>query len=308
VDALDTRRVDAVAIACAADALAAGHLVAFPTETVYGLGADADNPAAVARIYAAKGRPANHPVIVHLAPGADPLAWTSALPLPARRLIDACWPGPLTLILPRRAGVGEAASGGQPSIGLRCPAHPVAQDLLRAFADRKHRMGANAGVAAPSANVFGHVSPTHAAHVRAEFPTEVAAGMPVLDGGAAAIGIESTIVDVSRLGEGRGVVLLRPGHLSATALADVLGEPVNLPDAQAPRASGTLAAHYAPRTPLALLDDAALRHQLNQPPPGRIAVVAYDHGPKREARHSWRGQARQSLSGAEGSLHDDSKP
>jgi len=267
-------------IAHAADVLARGQLVAFPTETVYGLGADADNPAAVARIYAAKDRPVNHPVIVHLAPDADPLAWASDLPPLARRLIDAYWPGPLTLILPRRAGVGEAVSGGQDSIGLRCPSHPVAQDLLWAFTDRKS--GARAGVAAPSANVFGHVSPTRADHVRAEFPREVAAGMPVLEGGAAAIGIESTIVDVSRLGQGlgenagAGVVLLRPGHISAAELAEVLGQPVYQPDAHAPRASGTLKAHYAPRTPLKLLDEAALRCQIDKPAQGRIAVVVYN--------------------------------
>jgi len=259
-------------IAHAADVLAVGQLIAFPTETVYGLGADADDPSAVARIYAAKGRPANHPVIVHVAPEADPLQWASDLPPPARRLIDTYWPGPLTLILPRRAGVGEAVSGGQDSIGLRCPSHPVAQDLLRAFADRKS--GARAGVAAPSANVFGHVSPTRADHVRAEFPREVAAGMPVLEGGAAAIGIESTIVDVSRLGHGLGVVLLRPGHISAAELAEVLGQPVHQPDAHAPRASGTLKAHYAPRTPLTLFADAAWLH--HQRLSGRVAVVAYD--------------------------------
>jgi len=261
-------------IAHAADILAQGQLVAFPTETVYGLGADADNPSAVARIYAAKGRPANHPVIVHLAPEADPLAWASELPPPARRLIDAYWPGPLTLILPRRAGVGEAVSGGQASIGLRCPSHPVAQALLRAFVACKK--GLRAGVAAPSANLFGHVSPTRADHVRGEFRAEVAAGMPVLEGGAASIGIESTIVDVSRLRQGAGVVLLRPGHISAAELAERLGHPVNLPDAHAPRASGTLKAHYAPRTPLALLDAAALRSRLKQPIQGRIAVVTYD--------------------------------
>jgi len=268
------------AIAHAAEVLAAGQLVAFPTETVYGLGADADDPTAVARLYAAKGRPANHPVIVHLAAAADPLAWASTLPPAAQRLIDAYWPGPLTLILPRRAGVGEAVSGGQDSIGLRCPSHPVAQALLQAFADCKAR--ARAGVAAPSANVFGHVSPTCAAHVRAEFPAAVAAGMPVLQGGAAHIGIESTIVDLSRWAQGAGAVLLRPGHISAAEIAAVLGQPVQPPDATAPRASGTLKAHYAPRTPLVLLDAAALRRQIARPPAGRIAVVVYDGSDKRQ--------------------------
>jgi len=257
----------------AADALAAGQLVAFPTETVYGLGADAENPEAVARIYAAKRRPANHPVIVHIAPGGDLAYWVNDAPPAAHRLIQAFWPGPLTLILKRRPGVGEAVSGGQDSIGIRCPAHPVAQALLRAFAARK--ASGQGGVAAPSANTFGHVSPTRADHVRGEFPHEVAAGMPVLDGGAADVGIESTIVDLSRLDQGVGAVLLRPGHISAADLTRVLGEPVARPDAAAPRASGTLKAHYAPRTPLALLDDADWATLAGHWLAGRIAIVAH---------------------------------
>ena len=242
---------DAAAIADAARQLLAGELVAFPTETVYGLGADAENPQAVARIYAAKGRPANHPVIVHVAPQADLGYWAREVPAQAQRLIDAFWPGPLTLILPRAPHVGAAVSGGQDSIGLRCPSHPVAQALLSAFAAGKP--GGHGGVAAPSANKFGQVSPTHAEHVRNEFPQEVAQGMPVLDGGAAEVGIESTIVDLSRLGQGVGPVLLRPGHITPAQIAAVLGVPVGMPDAAAPRASGTLKAHYAPHTPLELV-------------------------------------------------------
>lgn len=228
----------------AAARLDAGELVAFPTETVYGLGADAQNPAAVARIYAAKGRPANHPVIVHLAPGSDPDYWSDALSADARKLMDAFWPGPLTLIVKRAARIPDAVSGGQDSIGLRCPSHPVAQALLRAFDARR---GGRGGVAAPSANRFGHVSPTTAQHVRDEFGGTV----QVLDGGASDVGIESTIVDLSR----GFPALLRPGHVTPQQIADVLGVAPRLPDgsdAGAPRASGTLKAHYAPRTPLAL--------------------------------------------------------
>lgn len=193
----------AEAIEDAAARLDAGELVAFPTETVYGLGADAQNPAAVARIYAAKGRPANHPVIVHLAPGSDPGYWVEALPADAKKLIDAFWPGPLTLILKRATHIPDAVSGGQDSVGLRCPSHPVAQALLRAFDARR---GGHGGVAAPSANRFGHVSPTTAQHVRDEFGDAV----HVLDGGPSDVGIESTILDLSR----GFPALLRPGHVS----------------------------------------------------------------------------------------------
>ncbi len=150
----------------AARMLEAGGLVAFPTETVYGLGADAENPAAVANIYAAKGRPANHPVIVHVAPEADIGYWVTAIPAQAQALMQAFWPGPLTLILKRAPHIPDAVSGGQDSIGLRCPSHPVAQALLREF------KGGKGGLAAPSANKFGHVSPTTAQHVQDEFGDE----------------------------------------------------------------------------------------------------------------------------------------
>ncbi len=189
-------------IAHAAARLEAGELVAFPTETVYGLGGDAENAQAIARIYAAKGRPANHPVIVQLSPTADPAYWVRELTPDAQKLIAAFWPGPLTLILKRAAHIPEAVSGGQDSVGLRCPSHPVAQALLEAF------KGGKGGVAAPSANRFGRVSPTTAQHVREEFGEAV----EVLDGGAwCEVGIESTIVDLSR----GFAALLRPGHVSA---------------------------------------------------------------------------------------------
>jgi L-threonylcarbamoyladenylate synthase len=238
----------------AAALLDAGELVAFPTETVYGLGGDAESPQAVARIYAAKGRPHTHPVIVHLAPHGDPQYWVERLPADAQKLIDAFWPGPLTLILKRAAHIPAAVSGGQDSVGLRCPSHPVAQALLAAFSARR---GGHGGVAAPSANRFGHVSPTTAQHVRDEFGSAV----HVLDGGPSEVGIESTILDLSR----GFPALLRPGRITPREIADVLGVAPRLPDgsdATAPRASGTLKAHYAPRTPLVLLPFGALEPML----------------------------------------------
>jgi L-threonylcarbamoyladenylate synthase len=243
---------DQAAIAAAARALEAGQLVAFPTETVYGLGADAENPAAIAAIYAAKGRPSNHPVIVHLAPGADIGRWASDIPEAAQKLIAAFWPGPLTLILKRAVGVPAAVSGGQDSIGLRCPSHPVAQALLREF------RGGQGGLAAPSANRFGHVSPTTAAHVLDEFgrgPDSPLAA--VLDGGASEVGIESTIVDLSRM-DSSGPALLRPGQVSAEQIAEVIGAWPGVGGTGAPRVSGALASHYAPRTPVVLLAREAL--------------------------------------------------
>ncbi|MFT0532791.1 L-threonylcarbamoyladenylate synthase [Castellaniella hirudinis] len=240
----------------AAHRLIQGRLVAFPTETVYGLGADAENPQAVARIYAAKRRPADHPVIVHLAPDADPGYWAARVPHLASRLIAVFWPGPLTLILPRAAHIPDAVSGGQDSIGLRCPSHPVAQAMLHVFSALKPHGGG--GVAAPSANQFGRVSPTRADHVRAEFPDLDDQALMILEGGASAVGIESTILDLSRLDQGMPPVLLRPGHISRVQLAEVLGELPALPDAAAPRVSGSLKAHYAPRTPVILADAGSL--------------------------------------------------
>lgn len=263
-------------IQSAAQLLEAGGLVAFPTETVYGLGADAENPAAVASIYAAKGRPANHPVIVHLAPGADPGYWVESVPAAARDLIDAFWPGPLSLILKRAARIPDAVSGDQDSIALRCPSHPVAQALLRAF-----RAG-RGGVAAPSANKFGRVSPTTAQHVRDEFGApQPAIGRGVLncvlDGGASTVGIESTILDLSRLAS-HGPVLLRPGHIDAQQLAAVLGQWPRLPDAAAPRASGTLEAHYAPHTPVAKVASAQLASVIQRLERAGRRVALIDHG------------------------------
>ena len=229
----------------AAERLRAGELVAFPTETVYGLGADALNPEAAAKIFAAKGRPADHPLIVHLPDAAQLPIWASSIPREAIALARAFWPGPLTLILKRSDEVPDIVTGGQDTVGLRVPGHPVALELLRAF---------GSGVAAPSANRFGRISPTTAAHVREELGEAVAV---VLDGGECDVGIESTIVDFSR-----GVpVMLRPGRVTLDQMRHVLGAPVLSPDAAdttAPRASGTLASHYAPATPVRLLDVPAL--------------------------------------------------
>ena len=261
-------------MAQAAAMLASGGLVAFPTETVYGLGADAENPAAVARIYAAKGRPQDHPVIVHIAPGADLAHWAKEIPPEAFSLAEAFWPGPLTMILKRADNIPDAVSGGQDTVGIRCPSHPVAIQLLQLF------KGGKGGVAAPSANKFGNVSPTTAQHVIDEFGADGSVGM-VLDGGQSEVGIESTIVDLSRLAT-HGPVLLRPGHISADAIAAVIDAMPAAPDAAAPRASGTLESHYAPHTPVAMQDTATLRATLVQMAAAgrRVALIHYSDLPE----------------------------
>ena len=261
---------DPEAIAEAAERIRAGALVGFPTETVYGLGADASNDAAVALIFAAKGRPAEHPLIVHVASAAQVADYASDVPEFAARLIAAFWPGPLTLILPRRTGVAAAAAGGQNSIGLRCPAHPVALALLQAC---------GTGLAGPSANRFGRVSPTTALHVQEELGEDLL----VLDGGPCAVGIESTIVDCTR-GQ---PVLLRPGLLTRAQLEAACGQHVLDKDAPgsvaAPRASGTLDSHYAPNARVRLMDALALQAGLDTlnttakgpaARPGTVAVYA----------------------------------
>jgi L-threonylcarbamoyladenylate synthase len=236
--------VDPAQIDAALERLEAGQLVAFPTETVYGLGGDARNPAAIEAIFELKGRPRSHPVIVHVAPGTGLRAWAREIPAAAEVLIERFWPGPLTLVLLRASGVADALTGGQDTVALRCPAHPVALALLAGLAARHP----GAGVAAPSANRFGRISPTRAEHVRDEFGS----ALMVLDGGPAQVGIESTILDLSRLST-LGPVLLRPGAIGAAELAEVLGMPIRARDARAPRISGNLAAHYAPLAPLRLV-------------------------------------------------------
>jgi L-threonylcarbamoyladenylate synthase len=240
-------------IAAAAAAIRDGALIGLPTETVYGLAADASSDSAVARIFSAKGRPSDHPLIVHVADANGVPHFAASVPAFAERLIAAFWPGPLTLILPRREGVGQSAAGGQDSIGLRCPAHPVAHALLQACA----ALGVH-GVAAPSANKFGRVSPTTAAHVQSEFGD----ALLVLDGGACEVGIESTIVDCTR-----GVpVLLRPGVLTREQIEAACGQPLRTREELAapdPRASGTLEAHYAPHAKVRLMNARALQTALD---------------------------------------------
>jgi L-threonylcarbamoyladenylate synthase len=251
-------------IAAAVEVLRRGGLVAFPTETVYGLGADAANPAAVGRIYSVKGRPRNHPVIVHVAEATAIKGWAADVPPDAWALAEAFWPGPLTLILPRADHVPVAVTGGASTVGLRVPDQPLALELLEAF---------GGGIAAPSANRFGRVSPTTAAHVRADLGTDVDL---ILDGGACAVGVESTIVDLSW---GAAPKVLRLGGLSVEALSDVLGRPVvvsavavgaaagfapvavgdaEAAAAEAVPAPGTLPSHYAPEARVELVSASAV--------------------------------------------------
>jgi L-threonylcarbamoyladenylate synthase len=211
-----------------------GELVAIPTETVYGLAADAKNPGAINKIFALKGRPANHPLIVHIS-GANQLTqWADDIPDIAYRLAEQFWPGPLTLILNKRSDVPSEVTGGQQTIGLRCPNNPLTLELLRQF---------GGGLAAPSANRFGHVSPTTAQHVRDEFGE---CSPMILDGGACEIGIESTIVDLSQT----PARILRPGQISFEQLHVYIPDLQQGAQANSPRVSGDMAAHYAPRTPL----------------------------------------------------------
>jgi L-threonylcarbamoyladenylate synthase len=249
----------------AAALLRDGQLVAFPTETVYGLGADARNAEAVRRIFAAKGRPVAHPVIVHLADASALSGWARTIPAGAQALADAFWPGPLTLILPRAATVPDTITGGQDSVGLRVPAHPVARALLARFA----ALGGD-GVAAPSANRFGRVSATTAQHVADDFADEIAL---ILDGGPCPHGIESTIVSFAA----DEPELLRPGALGIAELARVLGRAPRPASRAAPRAPGTLATHYAPRTPARLVARDELLAALGSMggKRGHIAVLAH---------------------------------
>jgi len=270
----------ASSIAAGAQRIRAGGLLGLPTETVYGLAADAENDMAVAQIFKAKGRPADHPLIVHVRDAGCVEHFAAQVPDFAERLLQAFWPGPLTLILPRRPGVASAAAGGQDTIGLRCPSHPVAQALLQALLNNEnggqipiHSESAKPqeqelasqphgvwGIAAPSANQFGRVSPTTAAHVQSEFGPDLL----ILDGGACTVGIESTIIDCTR-GQ---PVLLRPGAITREQVQAACGLKVLLKGelvthaAPAPRASGTLESHYAPKAMVRLMDAAALQAAL----------------------------------------------
>ena len=310
---------DALQIAQAAALLGSGGLIGLPTETVYGLAADASNPQAVARIFAAKGRPADHPVIVHLAHAGQIREWAIDIPAAAWTLAAAFWPGPLTLILKRAPHVHDAITGGQNTVGLRVPSHPLAHAVLDAFARLRKQADAAipAGIAAPSANQFGHVSPTTAQHVRDEFADTLDL---VLDGGACEVGIESTIVDLST-GAAR---ILRPGSITAEAVTSALGATLDASSAQqphpepvlpgesdaeagplaaarpaahagadpaaapyAPRVSGSLDAHYAPRTRLLIVEGAVLTGTLAAHAGQAIAVLSFSLAPMPGALH-WR--------------------
>ena len=272
---------DPAAIEQAAQRLAAGGLVGMPTETVYGLAADAGNASAVSRIFTAKGRPSDHPLIVHIPP-AEAGDWRASVaqlahsvPDFAVALMAAFWPGPLTLILPRRPEVAAVAAGGQDSVGVRCPAHPVAQSLLKAA--RAHGV---LGVAAPSANRFGRVSPTTAAHVAEEFAELGDEQLLILDGGACPVGIESTIVDCSR----GHPVLLRPGMLTAAQIEAAAGQPLRERDEAAPRASGTLESHYAPRAKVRLMPGEQIQAALDVLGQEARHIAVYTRTTQRAAR------------------------
>ena len=258
-------------IAAAARCIRSGGLLGLPTETVYGLAANADDDAAVAQIFRAKGRPADHPLIVHVADAGAVAHYASDVPAFARQLMQAFWPGPLTLILPRRPDVAKATAGGNATIGLRCPAHPVAQALLKALMDCQTMPLCVWGLAAPSANQFGRVSPTTASHVQGEFGGDLL----ILDGGACHVGIESTIIDCSR-GQ---PVLLRPGAITPEQVQAVCGlkvvskDDVNTLAVPGPKASGTLDSHYAPRARVRLMDAQQLQAALRDGVSGtRVAV------------------------------------
>jgi L-threonylcarbamoyladenylate synthase len=248
----------------AAQVLRRGGLVGFPTETVYGLGADASSGEAVARLYAAKRRPADHPVIVHFADAQAAFEWARNVPEGARKLAGKFWPGPLTLVLKRSKKAGDFVTGGQDTIGLRVPAHPLAQELLQAF---------GGGIAAPSANRFGAISATSAAHVRADLGADAEV---VLDGGPSEVGIESTIVDLS----GEGAVLLRPGRISRLELEQVLGALVQEKRVDSPRHSGGLERHYAPKTPARLVPPHELDREIARLR-DKVAVLAFSRPDER---------------------------
>lgn len=243
-----TQSVDFEAVEKAARILSEGGLVAIPTETVYGLAADADNREAVLATYAAKGRPADHPLIVHVAgPDAIPF-WAVDVPPEAWLLVKTYWPGPLTIVLKKSERCGTFVTGGQDTVALRCPSHPVAHALLERFAGETHK-----GLTAPSANTFGRISPSTAAHVAEDLGLKPEGKLDmILEGGPCEFGIESTMVNLS---DGMPSIL-RHGVVTREMLEETLG--FTVPDAgkNAPRASGRLKSHYAPRTKLELHDEA----------------------------------------------------
>jgi L-threonylcarbamoyladenylate synthase len=253
-------RASQVELDAAVQALRDGDLVAFPTETVYGLGANAQNPAAVARIFEVKGRPTTHPVIVHLDSPRYLHRWVREVPDNATRMAERFWPGPLTIVMPRAPNVHDIVTGGQDTVAVRVPAHPMAQQLLNAF---------GGGIAAPSANRYGRLSPTRAEHVRDELGEAVRV---ILDGGECQLGLESTIVAC----EGQNVRLLRPGAVTASQLRGVVGELIVGADLQSPRVPGSTPSHYAPTTPMVIVPSGEIDAQAAALSSGgrRIAVLA----------------------------------
>jgi len=253
-------RATQVEIETAVQALRDGELVAFPTETVYGLGANAQNPAAVAKIFEAKGRPKSHPVIVHLDTPRFLHRWVAEVPESVTKLAEKFWPGPLTIVMKRGPNVHDIVTGGQETVAIRVPSHPMAQQLLTAF---------GGGIAAPSANRYGRLSPTRPEHVRDELGDAVKV---VLDGGECQIGLESTIVSCV----GPTVRLLRPGAVTAGQLRSVVGELIMGPDLESPRVPGSTPSHYAPTTPLVIVPAGEIDAQADALSEGgtRIAVLA----------------------------------
>lgn len=261
--------INMITIMKAVKKLEAGKLIVFPTETVYGLGCDAENAVAVSNIYTIKKRPINHPIIVHIASGANIDFWATDIPPQAYTLITAFWPGPLTLILKRAAHAPTTISGGQNSIGLRCSSHPITQALLRIFKDGK------GGIAGPSANKFNYISATTVQHIRDEFFKSNKNNLIsyILDGGQSEIGIESTILDLSHI-TSNGIILARPGKISIHQISSVLGiTPQKLNFKNKLRISGTLQSHYAPHTPTIQVPLKQLQHVLKS-----LSMHAYKFG------------------------------
>jgi L-threonylcarbamoyladenylate synthase len=264
-------RATQVEIDTAVQALRDGELVAFPTETVYGLGANAGNPGAVRRIFEVKGRPLNHPVIVHLDSVRRLHRWAREVPRLAMQLAERFWPGPLTLVLPRAMQVHDAVTGGQDTVAIRVPSHPMAQQLLSAF---------GGGIAAPSANRYGKLSPTRAEHVREELGNAVST---ILDGGECQIGLESTIVSF----EGPAVRLLRPGGITAEQLREAIGDAILIgASMESPRVPGSMRSHYAPATPVTVVPAGEIdAHAAALSEGGRRVAVLAQHLPLRAHKY-----------------------